>query len=158
MFVFDQGSPVDNRQAAGTLFAIAALLEAQGANRYRVRAYRQAARRLLALDEPAARYLNAAGELELPGLGPRLRRKVGELLRHGRLQFSDDLIAALPRPVRDLLAVRGVGPVTAERLVQELGIKSVRGLARAARRCRLQTLRGIGPVRERQLGRAAEAA
>jgi DNA polymerase (family 10) len=133
---------VDNRPAAGTLFASAALLEAQGANRYRVRAYRRAARRLLALDGPAARYRNAAGELELPGLGPRLRRKVGELLRPGRLQFYDDLIAALPRPVRDLLAVRGVGPVTAERLVQELGIKSVRG---------------IGPVRERQLGRAAEA-
>jgi DNA polymerase (family 10) len=145
-----------NRDSARTIFAIAALLESQGANPYRVRAYRRAAIGLLRLPEQAERYTNPSGELELPWLGPRLRRKLGELVRHGRMQFHDNLLAELPRPLRELLSVPGIGPKTAERLIGELGIRGLRSLARAARQGRLRKLRGIGPTRERQLGAAAE--
>ena len=148
---------MENRDAARVVFTIASLLETQGANPYRVRAYRRAALGMLRLPEHAGRYTNTAGELELPWLGPRLRRKLGELMIRGRMQFNDDLLAELPRPVRELLAVPGVGPKTAERVTRELGIRSVRGLARAARQGRLQKLRGFGPARERRLGLAAEA-
>src|SRR5919205_3855182 len=112
---------------------------------------------MLALPVEADRFTNADGELQLPWLGPRLRRKLGELVTRGRMQFHDDLLAELPRPLRELLAVPGVGPKTAQRLIDELGIRSVRGLARAARQGRLQKLRGFGPARERRLGLAAEA-
>jgi DNA polymerase/3'-5' exonuclease PolX len=156
MFYLDGGSAVDNREAAGTIFAIASLLESQGANPYRVRAYRRAAIGMLRLPEQAGRYADAKGELDLPWLGTRLRRKLGELVTRGRMQFHDELLAELPRPFRELLAVPGVGPKTAERLIGDLKIRSVRGLARAAREGRLRTLRGIGPVRERRLGEAAE--
>jgi DNA polymerase (family 10) len=148
---------VDNLEAARAIFGVAALLEAQGANPYRVRAYRRAAVNMLRLPDQAQRFTNAEGQLELPWLGPRLRRKLGELVTRGRMQFHDDLIAALPRPYRELLSVSGVGPRTAERLTDELKVKSVRGLPHAARRGKLRTVRGIGAVRERQLGEAAEA-
>ena len=148
---------MDNRDSARTIFAIAALLESQGANPYRVRAYRRAAINLLRLPVAADRFASPEGELELPWLGPRLRRKLGELVTRGRMQFHEQLLAELPRPLRELLEVPGVGPKTAERLIRELGIRSVRGLAHAARQGRLRTLRGIGPIRERQLGQAAES-
>ena len=148
---------MDNRQAARTVFGLASLLESQGANPYRVRAYRRAALGMLVLPEQASRFTSPEGELVLPWLGPRLRRKLGELVTRGRMQFHDELLAELPRPFRDLLAVPGVGPKTAQRLIDELGIRSVRGLARAARQGRLRRLRGIGAVRERQLGLAAQA-
>lgn len=148
---------VDNAQAARNIFAVAALLESQGANPWRVRAYRRAAVGMLRLPVEAGRLTNEAGELPLPWLGERLRRKLGELVTHGQMQFHQDILAELPRPFRELLAVPGVGPRTARRLVDELGIRGVRGLARAARTGRLRTLRGIGPVRERKLGEAAEA-
>jgi DNA polymerase (family X) len=147
---------VQNRDAARFVFGVASLLESQGANPYRVRAYRRAALGLTGLPQPALEYTNAAGELELPWLGPRLRRKLGELVVYGRMQFQDELLAALPGPFRALLSVPGVGPKTAERLIS-LGIRSVADLARAAREHRLQQLRGIGPRREQQLGEAAEA-
>ena len=157
MFCYSQeGRAVDNTEAAQFLFGLAGLLEAQGANPYRVQAYRRAAVGLLRLPEPAERYLDAQGQLVLPWLGPRLRRKLGELVTHGCMQFHDDLLAELPRPLGELLKVPGIGPKTANRLIQQLGIRSVRGVVRAARRHQLQTLPGIGSVRERQLGSAAE--
>ena len=148
---------MDNRDLARIVFVIASLLEEQGANPYRVRAYRRAALGMLRLPEPAARYANAEGELELPWLGPRLRRKLGELVTRGRMEFHDEMLAQLPPSYRELLAVPGIGPKTAERLVREGGIGGVDELVEAARDGRLRRLRGFGAVRERRLGDAAEA-
>ncbi len=149
-------TPVDNRQASRTIFAVAALLESLGANPYRVRAYRRAALGLLRLPVEAGSFLDHGGDLALPWLGPRLRRKLGELVRRGRMQVYDDLLDELPRPVRELLSVPGVGPVTAARVIERLGVRSVADLAQSAREGRLQTLRGIGAVRQAHLGAAAE--
>jgi DNA polymerase (family 10) len=148
---------VDNRQASRTVFAVASLLESLGANPYRVRAYRRAALGMLRLPVQAERFLDAEGELALPWLGPPLRRKLGELLRRGRMEFYDQLLDELPPPVRELLSVPAVGPVTAGRLIEQLGVRSVADLVRAAHEGRLQTLRGIAAVREAQLGAAAES-
>ena len=146
---------MDNSQAARTIFLIAALLEEQGANPYRIRAYRRAAINMLRLPVDAGRFA-ADGELRLPWLGERLRRKLGELVTQGRMRFFEELLAELPAEIRALLSVSGVGPKTALRLVDELQIRSVEDLARAARQHRLQRLRGFGPRREANLGAAAE--
>ena len=122
-----------------------------------MRAYRRAALSLMLLAIPAEQLTDRDGQLNLPWLGPRLRRKLGELLTLGRMQFHVELIAELPPAVRELLSVPGVGPKTAERLIRELDVRSVEQLAEAARQGRLRTLRGIGQVRERQLGDAASA-
>ena len=148
---------VDNAQAARQIFAVAALLESQGANPFRVRAYRRAAVSMLRLPIEAERLTNAQGQLLLPWLGDQLRRKLGELVTRGQMQFHQDLLAELPGPLRELLRVPGIGPRTAERLIRDLGIRGLPGLAFAARTGRLRTLRGIGEIRERQLGAAAEA-
>ena len=148
---------MSNQDAARTLFGVASLLESQGANPYRVRAYRRAALSLMRLTIPAEQLTDQDGQLNLPWLGPRLRRKLGELLTLGRMQFHVELIAELPPAVRELLSVPGVGPKTTERLIRELDVRSVEQLAEAARQGRLRTLRGIGQVRERRLGEAASA-
>jgi DNA polymerase (family 10) len=146
---------VSNQDAARTLFGVASLLESQGANPYRVRAYRRAALSLMRLAIPAEQLTDRDGQLNLPWLGPRLRRKLGELVTMGRMQFHVELIAELPPALRELLSVPGVGPKTAERLIRELDIRSVAQLAEAASRGRLRALRGIGEIKERRLGEAA---
>ena len=155
MFYPDDRPPDPNRDAARTVFAVASLLESQGANPYRVRAYRRAAINMLRLPVQARRFATDRGELALPWLGPRLRRKLGVLVTRGQMQFHQDLLAELPRPLRELMSVPGIGPKTAERLVRELRLDEVEDVARAAREHRLRTVRGIGPVREQQLGDAA---
>src|SRR5215467_11969170 len=71
---------VTNRQVAEVLFNIATLLEMQQANPYRIQAYRNAARGLLALPEQAQAILARGEVLTFPSLGERLRRKIGELI------------------------------------------------------------------------------
>ena len=146
---------MDNLQVARQIFSVASLLESQGANPFRVRAYRRAAISLLSLPVEATRFTNEAGELALPWLGERLRRKLGELVTRGQMQFYQELLAELPQSLRELLEVPGVGLKTAPRLIGELGIGSVAELAAAAQEGRLRRLRGIGAVREAQLGAAA---
>jgi DNA polymerase (family 10) len=151
------GSAMDNLEAARAVFGVASLLEAQNANPYRVRAYRRAAVGLLRLSDDARRFATDDGQLALPWLGPRLRRKLGELVTRGRMTFYDDLLDALPSAFRELLSVPGVGPKTAQRLILELGVHGLADLVAAARDGRLRTLRGIGEVREQRLVAAAEA-
>ena len=146
-----------NQEAAKAVFAVAALLESQGANPYRVRAYRRAARSLMLLPDPLVEYTNEEGELALPWLGPSLRRRLGELATRGQLGIQLEILAALPRWQRELLSVPGVGPKTARRLERELGVRSVGGLVRAARRGRIRALRGFGVKSERRLADAARA-
>ena len=167
---------MENRQVARSIFAIASLLESQGANPFRVRAYRRAAVNLLRMPESATAFVREAPaadepqkpnrrrrprprgpELDVPWLGERLRRKLGELATEGKMQFHEDLLKELPKPLRELLAVPGIGPKTAQRLMDELGVRSPRGVRRQARWRRIQRLRGFGPTREAQLLTNAEA-
>ncbi len=141
---------MDNRNRAKYLFAVASMLEALDGNPYRVRAYRRAAVGLHRLSDDAAVYLDAAGELPLPWLGARLRKKLGELVRTDRMCFQEELIGTLPAPMRELIAVPGIGPHWAERLSTDLKVRTVPELIVAAREGRLRTLYGIGKVRERQ--------
>jgi DNA polymerase (family 10) len=147
---------MENAQAARTLFGLAALLESQGANPYRVRAYRRAAVGLMRMEYRAGQYVNPDGECDLPWLGRRLRRKLGELVVRGRMQFHDELIEQLPADLRELLAVPGIGPKTAHRLMGQLNIRSARGVVRASRQGRLRKLPMIGERLEAKLGAAAE--
>jgi DNA polymerase/3'-5' exonuclease PolX len=149
---------VSNQRVAEVLFNIATLLEMQQANPYRIAAYRNAARGLLALGEPVDAILARGERLEVPGLGERLRRKIGELVTTGRMVFYDDLCEeSLPADVRALMAVPHVGPRTALRLAGQLDIHSVAQLYQAAAGQRLRPYYGFGPRSEARLARGARA-
>ncbi|HKV84536.1 MAG TPA: helix-hairpin-helix domain-containing protein [Ktedonobacterales bacterium] len=149
---------VGNQKVAEILFNIATILEMQQANPYRIVAYRNAARGILALGEPIAPIL-ARGELPpVPGLGERLRRKITELVMTGRMTFYDDLCEeSLPEDVRELMRVPHVGPRTALKLAAQLDIHSVPELWEAAERRRLREHFGFGPRSERRLAEGARS-
>ena len=148
---------VTNQQIAEVLFNIATILEMQQGNPYRITAYRNAARGLMALPIPAADIIKSGTLLVLPGLGRRLRRKITELVTTGRLTFYDELCAeALPDDVRQLMTVPRVGPLTALRLTGSLNIHSVAGLYEAAHAHKLREYHGFGPRSESRLEQGAE--
>nr|BBH95646.1 hypothetical protein KTA_38450 [Thermogemmatispora argillosa] len=148
-----------NRQLAEVLASVADLLELQHGNPYRIQAYRNAARAILALREPIAE-LAARGEpLPIEGLGRRMQAHIRELLQRGTLTFSYDLLPqGLPAGARRLLAIAHIGPRTALRLYEELGIDSAEKLWQAASEQRLQRLPGFGPRSELRLKQAAAQA
>jgi DNA polymerase/3'-5' exonuclease PolX len=148
---------VTNRQIAEVLSSIANLLEYQNSNPYRIQAYRNAARGVLELDEPAAAIIGRGELLPVPGLGRRLQSRIAELVHTGTMTFYNDLcVQALPAGARALMAIEHVGPHTAIRLYEELGIDSPEKLLRAARQQRIRQLTGFGPRSEARLKETAE--
>lgn len=110
-----------NAVIAGRLDEVARLLEEQGANPYRVRAYRLGAGTLRGLPVPASEIFASegfAGLERLPAVGPGLAAAIGSLLTRGRLPLLDRLrgevgnlppapalSAPAPPPVAELLSV-----------------------------------------------------
>jgi DNA polymerase/3'-5' exonuclease PolX len=148
---------VTNRQIAEALAGIADLLEVQKANPYRIQAYRNAARGILDLSEPAAAILARGEALPIEGLGQRLRAHIAELVQLGTITFQNGLsIPTLPQPVRSLMSIEHVGPFTAIRLYEELGLENVEQVWQAAEHQQIRRLPGFGPRSEERIKRAAE--
>jgi len=139
----------DNRTIARRLEEVATLLEEQGANRFRVRAYRAGAASLRQLSQSVSEIAwreGIEGLERLPDIGPTLARAIRDLVRSGRLPMLDRLRGETD-PVGLLASVPGVGPVLAERLHHELGIGTLEDLEAAAHDGRLATIAGVGPKR-----------
>ncbi|HJS57094.1 MAG TPA: helix-hairpin-helix domain-containing protein [Vicinamibacteria bacterium] len=138
-----------NTHVAARLEEVAGILEWQGANPFRVRAYRRAALTLRGLDRPVSELL-AKGGLgalqELPGIGDSLARSIRALVVTGRLPMLERLRGASD-PIALLATVPGVGRRTAERLHYELGIDTLEELETAAHDGRLAALLGLGGKR-----------
>lgn len=142
---------LDNAALASRLDEVAALLEEQDANAFRVRAYRNAADALRQLDRPAEalyRERGLVGLQELPGIGESIARSLRALLTTGRLPMLERL-RGTSDPEELLMTVPGIGRKTAERLHEELGIDSLEALELAAHDGRLAALPGIGTKRLR---------
>lgn len=147
---------ITNRQIAEALSSIAELLEFQNGNPYRIQAYRNAARGVLELQEPAATIISRGEKLPVPGLGRRLQFHIAELVRTGTMTFFNDLfLQSLPPAVRRLMAVEQVGPHIAVRLYEELGIDTPEKLWWAAHQQRIRKLHGFGVRSEARLKDAA---
>lgn len=148
---------ITNRQIAEVLSNISEILEIQNANPYRIQAYRNAARGVLALEEPVATILARGEALPVPGLGKRLRGRIAELVETGTMTFYSDLcLQSLPRGARALMAVHFVGVQTAVRLYKELEIDTPEKLWSAAHQQRIRKLPGFGPRSEARLQESAE--
>lgn len=135
-----------NREVAARLDEVANLLDEQGANPYRVQAYRRAAATVRALQESVADIAHKdgiAGLDALPGIGPSLARSVRELVVSGRLPMLERLRGESD-PIALLTSVPGIGKIVAKRLHDELGIESLEGLEQAAWDGRLASIGGVG--------------
>ena len=129
MEVEEQTQPpkISNRQIAEVLAGIADMIERQNGNPYRVQAYRNAARGVLDLQEPVVDILTRGDTLQIPGLGERLHSRITELVLHGTMTINSGFYSqTLPQGVRTLMAVDHIGPYTAIRLYEELGIDTSR--------------------------------
>jgi len=138
-----------NRRIAGRLDEAADLLQTQGADRFRVNAYRRAAAAVRQWPEPldqALRSQGLEGLEQVPGVGPSISRAIRELITRGRLPMLDRLRGAAD-PETVLASVPGIGRRLAERLHVELGIHTLEDLETAAHDGRLEAVAGFGRKR-----------
>ncbi len=139
----------ENREIAQKLREVALLLEEQGANRFRVQAYRTAADRLERLEIPVSQIAEREGTeglQALPGIGVSLARSIHTLVVTGRLPMLDRLRGHMD-PLALLTSIPGIGPALARRLHDDLHIETLEQLELAAHDGRLTDLEGVGPKR-----------
>ncbi len=141
-----------NADIAAAFDEIADLLELQQANPFRIRAYRNAARTLLAWPEEMSRRIEREAPLsDLPGIGEDLAGKIEEMLATGHLAALERLREAFPPGITALLQVPGLGPRRVQTLYHELGTYLPEQVLEAARAGRIQKIPGFGPTSERRI-------
>ncbi|WAH36934.1 PHP domain-containing protein [Alicyclobacillus dauci] len=137
--------------AASSLRDIGNLLQIEGENSFKARAYIVAAESLLASALPMDKIL--ANPTSLPGIG----HDIAEILHRLSSSGLDAVLAhaniTIPRTAADLLRVPGIGPKTANRLVHAHGIVSLPDLARALESGKLEKVSGFGRDRMDRLKR-----
>lgn len=147
-----QGMPVHNPDIAADFDELADLLEIEGANPFRIRAYRNAARTLRDLSMDVAVMLGRGEDLtELPGIGKDLAAKIKEIVETGTAAMLEAHRKAVPSTLTELLTIPGLGPKRVHALYTELGIRTLDQLRRAAQAGRVKALQGFGEKTERHI-------
>jgi len=145
--------PITNAEIADVLERVADLLEAQEANRYRVRAYRTAAESIRQRHTQLAQILREGGVEavdSLPTIGPTIAGHVAELVHRGELSLLERLEGEVS-PERLLATLPGIGPELATRIHQDLSVDTLEELEVAAHDGRLGRVHGFGPRRVRAI-------
>jgi DNA polymerase (family X) len=150
--------PVHNADIAAIFAEIGDLLDIQGANPFRVRAYRNAARTVEELGWDIRTHLDEKRELpKLPGIGDDLTAKIKEIVITGRCAFLERLHKEMPPAVAELLKIPGLGPKRVKTLFHDLDVQTTEQLYKAARDKRIRTLPGFGEKTELNVLQAVEA-
>lgn len=124
-----------NTRIADRLSRFADLLERQGADRFRIRAYRAAIAEISTMDRPLSVIYAEAGTeglMALKGIGPGIATAIAEMLRTGRWAQLDRLEVALT-PQKLFASIPGIGVILAGRLVELLGAQTLEDLEAALR-------------------------
>ncbi len=145
-----------NAEIAAALRELGILYELDGADRFRVLAYKEAAR-TIAQSPVSVEQLAKEGRLtELPGVGKTLAQKVETLLETGTIPSADKLKAKFPATLVEVTRVPGLGAKTARRIYDEAGVENLVQLKEAAEQGRLSGIRGLGPKTEENILAALE--
>jgi DNA polymerase (family 10) len=140
-----------NAELAERFELLADMLELDGADAFRLAAYRRAAARIRESAVPVAQLALDGKATKLSGIGGTIEAKIVELTETGDLQALAKLRDKLPAGLVQVMHVPGLGPKTARKLWEELGVDSLDGLRAAAEQERLRELPGLGPKSEEKV-------
>ncbi|WP_332450093.1 helix-hairpin-helix domain-containing protein [Methanoculleus sp.] len=143
---------VTNADVAERLALMGRLLDITGADRYRIGAYERAARQVERLSLRVAD-LDEEELTRIPGIGARIAGQIRETVATGSFAELEELQAAIPESLIELLKISGVGPRTLHTLWKQLGILTLDDLEQAVKGRRLQNLPGFGAKKEETIAR-----
>jgi hypothetical protein len=139
----------ENEQIAAWLRQAAEILQVQGANPFRVSAYRKAADTVLRSGRSLRELLaqsGVAGLDALPGVGAGIASAIAEMLQTGHWTQLERLRGSLD-PVSLFQIVPGVGPELAQRIHDALDVDTLEALEAASHDGRLESVSGVGKRR-----------
>jgi len=149
--------PVHNSEIADKFDRLADLLEIEGANPFRVRAYRNAARTVRGYPRSMSDLLDDGEDLtELPDIGDDLAEKIRALVRSGKLPLLQEVEERIPPALSELMKIEGLGPKRVRTLYNELNIKTLDDLKEAAASGRIHDVSGFGDKSEEKIKQRVE--
>jgi len=139
---------LDKFGVARALREIGALLELEGENPFKVRAYENGARAVEGVAEDLGALVAADRLLEVKGIGEALARKIADLHRTGTTEVLERLHERHPPGTLELVQVPDLGPKKAAALQAALGIRGIADLERACLEGRVRGVKGFGEKTE----------
>ncbi|HZS23969.1 MAG TPA: DNA polymerase/3'-5' exonuclease PolX [Gaiellaceae bacterium] len=143
-----------NTEVADQFDLLADLLELEGAESFRVLAYRRAATRMRETSGSVARLALDGRAKELQGIGKTIEEKIVQIVEQGKIEALAKRESAIPPEVVLFMRLPGLGPKTAARIWRELGIATLDDLKAAAESERLRVLPGLGAKSEEKILKA----
>jgi len=144
---------VKNQEIANIFYEIGDFLEMEGAQ-FKPYAYKKAAITLDALEEDVGEIYKQGGKKvleKIPGIGESMAEKIEEYLKTGKIRYYEDLKKKTPINIEELTAVEGLGPKRVKVLYQEIGIRNLKDLERAAREHKISPLFGFDVKTEKNI-------
>ena len=133
---------------------LADLMELEGADGFRISAYRKAAARIRETPTSVAQLALDGRAKQLQGIGKTIEGKIVEVVDDGEIHALTKRKAEVPAEVATFMRLPGLGPKTARRIWKELGITTADGLKAAAEAQQLRGHAGIGPGTEAKIAAA----
>jgi DNA polymerase (family X) len=145
-----------NAQVAEQFDLLADLLELDGEEQFRVLAYRRAADQIRSAAAPIAELALDGQAKNLPGIGKTIEAKIVQIVESGEIEALTRRKERIPSGVAEFLRLPALGPKTARRIWQELGITTMEDLRKAAEAEQLRSLPGLGAKTEERILRALD--
>jgi DNA polymerase (family 10) len=144
--------PILNTDIADIFNKIGDLLDIQGANPFRIRAYRNAARTVSNLPRNMSDMIEEGTDpTNLPGIGKDLAEKIREIVKTGSLSKLEEIEAKIPSGLNKLFKISGLGPKRVRALYRNLDVRDLKGLKKAAETGKIHELKGFGRKMERSI-------
>ncbi|MEX2465267.1 MAG: helix-hairpin-helix domain-containing protein, partial [Gemmatimonadota bacterium] len=148
---------MQNLDIARELDTLADLLEIQGANPFRIRAYRNAVNTVRSSSRSLAAMVADGEDLtELPDIGDNVGAHIVELLETGKITRLEEVAVDFPRSLADLVRLEGLGPKKVRKLFDELDVRTIEDLEAALDEGRVEALEGFGKKSVEKLRLALE--
>jgi DNA polymerase (family 10) len=149
-----------NYEITKVLSEIAVLLEMDNVQ-FKPRAYEKAARSIEALEEDVQDIYEKDGLdalMEISGVGKSIAEKIEELVKTGKLEYYEELKKKVPVDLEGLSRIEGMGPKTIKTLYEQLKIRNIDDLEKAAREHKISKLPGFKEKTEQNILKGIEFA
>jgi len=144
--------PIHNNDVAKIFNKVADLLDIEGANQFRIRAYRSAARTIGGLPQSVSDMVQRDEDLStLPGIGKDLAAKIKEIVKTGTLGQLAELEGRTPKELGGFMKMAGLGPKRVKVLHETLGVTTSAELRDAAEKGEIRKIPGFGAKMERTI-------
>ncbi len=132
-----------NYEIADSFSLLAKLMDIHGENSFKSKSYASAAFAIEKLPTQLSD-TDPSKIASIKGIGASSAGKIIEMLGSGKLKQLDELLAATPAGIKEMLGIKGIGPKKINTIWKEMELESIGELLYACEENRLKLYKGFG--------------